>query len=328
MNRLTIGLLAILLAEFSAYAENQYYTTLSTTLPRTLALGGATTAVTGDPLSIGLNPATFRLFPLPVGSRGLVIFNPIGVYSARNAIPNSEEVLEQVSIALQMLVRFVGVSYQFMDLGVRFCDEIPLDTDRELFPNKDIFQFHSHTILLRFELHPYVSVGVQTMGYTRGNSIDKFGYSYGVLLRPGSRVQVGITYLDLPTRYQKVLHPLIRMADETVNIGSAVRLSSTTQASFDLRNITDENKIAFLEPHFGLEQAIHPHLTLRGGGALMSESDHKVISGGIAVFDWNQVLRFNRRLEVPNYAVQYGIALEYGDRLQKIYHTLTLCIRF
>jgi len=328
MTRLTILLLAIMLAVFSAHAQSQYYTTLSTTLPRTLALGGATTAMAGDPLSIGLNPATLRLFPLPVVRRGLVIFNPIGAYSAPNAIPNAEGVFEQVSIALQMMVRFVGLSYQFMDLGVRFCDEIPLDTDRTLFPNKDIFQFHSHTILLRFELHPYVSVGVQTMGYTWGNSIDKFGYSYGVLLRPGSRVQVGITYLDLPTRYQKVLHPLIRMADETINIGSSVRLTSTTAASLDLRNITDEAKIAFLEPHLGLEQVIHPHLTVRGGGALWSKSNRKVVSGGIAILDWNELLRFNRRLEVPNHAVQYSISLEYSQRLQNIYHSLSLSIRF
>ena len=327
MNRLIIGLIVILAQGSSVCAEDQYFTTLSNALPRTIALGGATTAVIGGPLSLGLNPATFRMYSLPGPARSLALLNPVGIYSTVNAADNVEGAFESASLALRMLVRFVGVSYEFFDIGLRLSDEIPTTGDQRFFPKKDIYQFHSNTLLLRFELHPYVSIGLQTMGYTHGSKIDQFGYCYGVLLRPGSKVEVGVSYLDLPGKYQKVLHPLLRIGDETVNIGMAIHPTSSTNISVDLRNITHQSSMAFLEPHFGVEQEVIRHLTIRGGGAIFSDSNRKIISGGVALLDWNRVVGYSRRLAVPNYALQYGVALEYGLRLQKIWHTLSVCIR-
>jgi hypothetical protein len=327
MNRLIIGLILILAQGSLVCAEDQYFTTLSNALPRTIALGGATTAVTGGPLSLGLNPATFRMYSLPGSARILVLLNPIGIYSTVNAADNVEGAFESATLAIRMLVRFVGVSYEFFDLGLRLSDEIPTTEDQRFFPEKDIYQFHSNTLLLRFKLHPYVSIGLQTMGYTHGNKIDKFGYCYGVLLRPGSKVDVGVSYLDLPARYQNVLHPLLRIGDETVNIGMAIHPAPSTNVSIDLRNITHEGSQAFLEPHFGVEQVVIPHLVLRGGGAVFSDSNRKIISGGVGILDWNRFVRYPRRLVGANYVLQYGVALEYALRLQSVWHTLTICIR-
>lgn len=328
MNRLIAGLLMVFLLESTVLAEEHYYTTLSNALPKSIAMGGATTAVAGDPLSMGLNPATCRMFPLPGPTRVLVFFNPAAVQSIGHSINDDQTTGQQIGAGLRLLVRFVGVSHEFFDVGIRLSDEIPTIDDRDFFSKKSVYAFHSNSGLLRLKLHPYVSIGLQMTGYTHRDKIDQFAYSYGVLLRPGARVEVGVSYLDNPTRYQKVIHPMLRIADETINIGMSVKLSGTTLTSFDLRNITDEDKIAFLEPHLGVEQILFHHVALRCGGAVFSKSDRKMLTCGIGVLDWNQVFRRSRRLETPNFAAQYGVALEYVDHLHRVWHSVTFCVRF
>ena len=328
MNRLIVGLLIVFLTESVVLAQEQYYTTLSTNISKSVALGGATTAVAGDPLSMGINPATFRLFPLPGSAHGVVMVNPVGIYALKSAIHDSQDFEEQLTTGARLVIRFVGVSYQFFDLGIRFSDEIFSESDQDLIPDKDVLNFHTNTVLMRIKLHSLVSLGWEAIGYTHYDKIDQFGYSYGVLLKPGSKVEVGVSYLDNPSHYLNVSHPLERLTNETINIGIAFRLSSGTQVSLDLRNITDENQPAFLEPHLGVEQIVNRHVVLRGGGFVFTDSDRKILSTGIGLLDWNYFFRWSRRFSVPNYAVQYGAAFEFTKDLDRVWHSLTCCVRF
>jgi hypothetical protein len=328
MNRLIIGLFIIVLWESLALAQDQYYTVLSTPLSKSVGLGGATTAVTGDPLSFGPNPATMELFPLPCSIQVIVLANPLAFFAWKSAIHQGQKFGDQLLTGVRLAVHFVGVSYQFFDLGIRFSDEIFSNQDRELIPEKNVIGFHTNTIMMRIKLHPLVSVGWEAFGFTHFDKIDQFGYSYGVLLKPGKKVEVGVCYLDNPSHYSNLTHPLERLENRTVNLGICAHLSSSTQISLDLRNITDQNQPAFLEPHFGVEQTVKRYAALRAGGFVFTDSNRKMLSTGIGLLDWNYFFRWSRRLALPNYAIQYGVAFEFTDRLDKVWHSLTCCVRF
>jgi hypothetical protein len=328
MTRLIVGLMIVLVSASILPAQEQYYTTLSTIISKSVAMGGATTAMAGDPLSMGPNPASLRLFPLPGSPHAVAIINPVGFYALKSAVNDSQDFAEQISNGARLVIRFIGVTYQFFDLGIRFSDEIFSENDQDYFPEKNVLAFHTNTVLMRIKLHPLVSLGWEAIGYTHYDKIDQFGYSYGVLIKPGSKVDVGVSYLDNPSHYQNVTHPLERLTNETINIGLAFKLSPGTQVSFDLRNITDENQPAFLEPHFGVEQIINRHIALRGGGFVFTDSNRKMLSTGIGLLDWNYLFRWSRRFIVPNYAVQYGAAFEFTNHLDRVWHSLTCCLRF
>ena len=227
---------------------------------------------------------------------------------------------------IRFLLRFAGVSYRFFDFGIRSNDEIFSQADQKIIPDKDIYQFHTNSIFLRVKLHPLVSIGLHMLGYTHGNKIDQFGYSYGVLLQPATEIQAAVTYIDNPTRYRKTPHPLNRLADECINIGMSAKLPWDISVNLDLRNITDEDQIAFLEPHLGVEYQPHRHIVLRSGAFSYTQSNRKVISFGVGVLDWNYLVKPSSRMEIPNFMVQYGVALEFIDRLEKVWHSLTIGI--
>lgn len=326
MSRLIFGFILLLLLKSAVVAEEHFYTVLASDMPRSIALGGAVTAMESDPLTTGINPATLRLYPLPGPTRGVLILNPVGCYSLAKAYSGNLNTEERITAGVRLLIRFAGVSHQFFDLGVRFSDEIYSQADKEIIPGKNIYQFHTNSILLRVKLHPLVSVGLIMMGHTHRNKIDQFGYSYGVLLKPASAIQAAVTYIDNPTRYRKVPHPLSRLADECINIGMSAKLPWNTTINLDLRNITDEDLDAFLEPHLGVEYQPHRHLALRTGGFAYTHSDHKVLSFGLGILDWNYLVKPTRRMDIPNFVAQYGVAFEFIDRLETVWHSLTVGI--
>jgi hypothetical protein len=326
MSRLIIGFILLLSLKSTASAEENFYTLLATDMSRSIALGGAVTAMVSDPLTTGINPATLRMYSLPGPTRGVLILNPMGCYSLAKAYYDDLDAGERLTTGIRLLVRFVGVSYQFFDLGIRFNDEIFSQADQELIPGKNIYQFHTNSILLRVKLHSLVSFGLNMMGHTHRNKIDQFGYSYGVLLTPASAIQAAVTYIDNPTRYRKTPHPLNRLADECINIGMSAKLPWNTSVNLDLRNITDEDLIAFLEPHLGVEYQPHRHVVMRSGAFAYTHSDRKVLSFGVGVLDWNYLVKSPRRMEIPNFVAQYGVAFEFIDRLEKVWHSLTVGI--
>ena len=326
MNRLFSGLILLLLLESAVSAEEHFYTVLASDMSRSIALSGAVTAMVSDPLTTGINPATLRMYPLPGPTRGMLILNPLGCYSLAKAYNDDLDAGERLTTGVRLLVRFAGVSHQFFDLGIRFSDEIFSQADQEIVPGKNIYQFHTNSMLLRVKLHPLVSFGLIMLGHTHRNKIDQFGYSYGVLLRPSSTIQAAVTYIDNPTRYRKVPHSLNRLADECINIGMSLRLPWDTTINLDLRNITDEDLIAFLEPHLGVEYKPHRHVVIRSGAFAYTHSDRKVLSFGVGVLDWNYMVKPTRRMEIPNLVAQYGAAFEFIDRLEKVWHSLTVGI--
>jgi hypothetical protein len=330
----------IIILGFSSigFSQQNYFFTLSTIKARALAIGGAYTSIEDDIVSASYNPATLSLYRFNKDHRFTLYLNPIApttlyyeyFQSERQDQQKQEQLFKAATLLMKSLV-FTGKSIDVaLILNEQVVDKNYLFNQKKFFQNCDLWENSYHTLVTRIKLADRVSLGASVSYYVKkvNNETDKgWGFSYGILLKPSTRVNVGLTFVDYPNEIPEIRLPLERMADQTMNIGISYRPTSSTTLSFDLRNLTEDNRKGVREAHLGFEQNLFSILSLRGGYFKERFADVHTFSGGIGLIDFNLMFADDNHFDHSQFLLNYSFIYQKTKIQFFRWHVLSLLIR-
>jgi len=333
-----VAFIVILLSVEAASAQQNYFVTLSTARARPLAMGGAYSSIEDDIASASYNPATLSLYKFDKSFRTTFYLNPIAPATLfyeklKNNQQNVPDQNQMLKISALLVKAFV-VTTRFLDLAFVFNEQI-LDTTR-LVGQKNFFQDcglltnNYHSFIARLKLADRVSLGTSASLFTRkvADKIERgWGVSYGILLKPSTRMNVGLAFVYYPTNMKNIRLPLERLSDQTMNIGISYRLTSSTTVSFDLRNLTEDDRNNVREAHFGFEQRAFSIFAIRGGYFQEKFTRRQTFSGGIGLVDSNLFFKTENRFDHSQFMLNYSFVYQKDHSRDSIWHVLSLLIR-
>ena len=297
---------------FSQADSTVNYLTLSTSSVRRTTLAGPAT-MKGYVAESPLNPAGFNLFSDDYKPRLEFFFNPMGAFIAARGLqegPEADGVLNSQDILMPLLIFFKGfsISYSAFDAGIVFGEqlqsEIAGNPKFEYFP---LFDNYYNRLFLQFELHEKIALGVSAELFSKEYKVESIGVSYGVMIKPG-KMSVGVFYYMLPERNQYDFLPTDRVAEETVNAGLSWEPTKIFKCFVDLRNVSEENSPAFLEPHLGIETTPWIHTSLRAG-FYREEGIENAFMFGFGFCNLNYFRDLDDRSRQKEYLFDYDLSL-------------------
>lgn len=296
-------------------AENRYLT-LSSSYSKSLSLGGPA-AMEGGILSVPVNPAGFSLYRNSYKPRISVFLNPVGSFIAFQGMQEGEWADDKISyddavIPALLLVKGVGVSYRALNAGLLFGQQYPAGTDfKRFFEYYPIFDGYYNRVFMKLELDEKVHIGISADMFTTDMELEGWGYSYGVLLKPG-KLNAGVFYCKVPDEHQDDVLPGHRLVSETINAGVSWQPFEMMKLYGGLRNISEKNSEAFLEPHGGIEAVPWKHTAIRAGYYLEDGSDN-AFSFGLGICDLNDFRALDDVTPVREYLLDYSMSLLPGE---------------
>ena len=288
------------------------YMTLSTSSARRTALAAPAT-LKGYVAESPLNPAGFSLFSDAYQPRFEFFFNPMGAFIAAKGLqegPEADGVLnsQDVLLPLLILVKGFSVSYSAFNAGIVLGEQLQSDvagkTNFEYFP---LFDDYYNRLFLQFELHEKIALGFSAELFSKKYKVESVGISYGVMIKPG-KMSVGVFYYMLPERNQYDFLPIDRVAEETVNAGLSWEPTKIFKCFVDLRNVSEENSPAFLEPHLGIETTPWIHTSLRAG-FYKEEGVDNAFMLGLGFCNLNYFRDLDDRSRQKEYLFDYDLSL-------------------
>ena len=326
---------------FSAGAEENSFLTASIIRSRALAMGSACHSLIDD-FSAGLyNPGAFKLNNTREEKKVRLFFNPIGMglafydYSKydRDFERDDKLSITEGFLSASMLLKGAVCTTQLFDFGFSLGEEII--TDNSLLKHgKRLFSIERHayssfnSAFVNFKIASSVSLGITgTLYNTRANgrSTYKGGYTFGVLLNPNPKLNVGIAYNEIPKDFSGARFPLESIEGETVTSGISYYPDENTVFSVDLRNLNKEDKLASREIHTGFERCFGKRIALRAGYYRKKQTQNDVYSFGIGILPtWGKISKFvtSTRSDIVSYTL---IIEENGYRGR--WHVFSLLLR-
>ena len=125
-----------------------------------------------------------------------------------------------------------------------------------------------HTAFVNLKIAPTISLGLSSSLYrlrTGDHDDYKNGFSFGVLLEPSPKMEVGLAYFHAPKEFSDARLNLEQMDGGTVTGGISYYPKPGTVLSVDVRNLNREEQASSLEIHSGAEYTIGSRLALRAG---------------------------------------------------------------
>ncbi|NQT24279.1 hypothetical protein HQ585_02880 [candidate division KSB1 bacterium] len=285
--RIKIYFILTVLGAHILFGQNDYLVTMSTIKSRPLALGGAFVAMQNEWAALYYNPAGFHVSRTDPDKTFAVTFNPLGpifVISERDKYSKG-------SVSAGWIINAIGIKTGMLSWGLLMGEESLANSDRlnrsQFFDAVGYETNRNAAIGLSIALAPRVRFGMAGDMFIRkgGLSKVKFGYRYGLMVKPRENLEVGLCYVDFPKENADDRMELERLADETLNIGVAYSPYKMITLYIDVRNVSGEGKSALLEPHFGLEMDLMSHYSLRGGYYRTRGGEEKSWSFGIGAQD-------------------------------------------
>ncbi|MCP4723957.1 MAG: hypothetical protein GY863_02915 [bacterium] len=347
----------ILVCAPDSWSQEDYFLTLSNSRVRSIAMGGAFTAIDDDLNSISYNPATFTLFQIEDRRRRLSVFvNPIlpvvALEQAERFDPDMNNT-ERVFNSLKYFVKGISYSNSFLNAGILLNEERFMVRGNEyFFDGLDYSNNVFHSIVMNFKLSTQANFGVSgsfVQNKVNENIKESTMISYGLLVRPSLRYQVGITFFDMSNDIKSMRRRFERFADESLNIGMAFFPFEGGTLSIDARNVTesdDDKNFALQEFHFGAEFSKIRHFSLRAGfyreefsledNLEFAEAESydfsnkeyaNVFSFGIGIIDLNVFRSYASRFNHPTPLISYSMILKDTPLGRVNWHFLSMSIR-
>jgi len=174
-----------------------------------------------------------------------------------------------------------------------------------------------------------VSLGVNGTLYhsrTGTESTSKSGFSFGVLLNPNPRLNVGIVYHEIPDEFADARFPLEDIDTGTVTSGISYYPDDRTVISIDLRNLNKDDRRASREIHSGIERIIADRFALRAGYFRKKETDHDIYSLGVGILPhWERITKFRNSMRSD--LVTYTVVIDKnGDECY--WHLFSFLLRY
>ena len=310
---LTIALLTVLvLTGKPATAENRYLT-LSSAFTKSLSLSGPA-AMEGGLLNVPVNPAGFSLYHNSYSPRVSVFLNPAGSFISFQGMQEGEWADDEIAyddalIPALILVKGIGFSYRALNVGLLIGQQIPAGVDsKRLFEYYPLFDDYFNRVFVKLELDQKVHIGVSVDMFTADRELLEWGYSYGVLLKPG-KLNAGVFYYKVPFERQDAMLSGQRLVSETINAGVSWQPVELMKLYGGLRNIAERKSETFLEPHSGIEVIPWKHTAFRTGYYLADGSESS-FSLGVGLCDLNDFRVLDDVTAVPEYLIDYGLSLQ------------------
>lgn len=322
--------------ENSVWAQSGYVT-LSQVKTRAVAMGGAYSAV-GDNLAACIyNPATFEEYEFPKDFRITFYLNPfaplVSLYGKQSEKAASESNQVKYSHAAGLLVKGITGTFRNFLVGIVFNEESVanrlLNYRKQFFAAESHWQDYSHIVTLRLKLAPQVALGVSTSFYSIDSAAGKSWYvdtSYGVLLRPDEKLNVGVFYVALPEGLENHRQLVERLSNDSINIGLAYYPRKSTIISLDLRNINDEGDDNAIQPHVGIEQKFQPWLALRGG-FYRQKNGALTFSTGVGIISNEIFHKKKNRFKNNQFMINYTYLVQSKNSIKTNWHFFSFNVR-
>ncbi|MFC1568604.1 hypothetical protein ACFL4L_00080 [bacterium] len=273
-------------------ANPQRWVTINTINARPIAMGGAFHGVEDLWAGIHWNPATLAYIQTESKTQFKIRLNAL---APAILMKNARSVDKGISpIALFM----PGIIFQFnrISIGILTGEESLAQLSR-LERTSWLDASHYETsrnldIAIRMRFAPRVSMGIaiESIEQYPEKGRKRWAYRYGILVKPKPYLQVGLCYYNFDNRISNTRMNLERLPDETLNIGIAIQPWSKMLLSADIRNVSDDQRDATLEPHMGIEIKPIEQLKLRGGFFHRQDIKRDTYSTGIGMqskpVDW------------------------------------------
>lgn len=336
--RINLILIIILGCNGIGLSQQNYFFTLSTIKARPIAIGGAYTSIEDDMVSAGYNPATLSLYQFDKNYRLTLYLSPIApttlYYEHFQSTQQDKQHKKNLFKTAALLMKGLILTGKFIDIALIFNEQIfdnkNLLNQKKFFQDCDLWQNSYHTLVTRFKLADRVSIGASSSLYIRSIYDDVqhgVGFSYGILMKPSTKMNVGVAFIDYPNNMPEVRLPLERLVDQTMNIGISYRPTTSTTFSLDLRNLTEDDRKNVREVHLGLEQKILSILAIRGGYFKERFADTQTFSGGIGLFDSNLLFADDNHLNHAQFILNYSFVYQKNKTNVINWHVLSLLIR-
>ncbi len=340
MRALLLTFLLSVLA-FSANADEHQFLTTSIVRARSLAMGSAYYSLIDD-FSAGLyNPGAFKLNRTREERKFRFFFNPVGMgiafydyskydydFSKDNKLTAAEGLL-----SASILLKGAVFTTQLFDIGFNLGEEII--SDSLLTHNNRFFSIEEQTVgsfnsvFVNFKIAPSISLGITGTLYksrTNDHTTYKGGYTFGVLLNPNPKLNVGIAYNEIPKDFSKGRFILESIEGETVTSGISYYPNEKTVLSIDLRNLNKEDKLVTREIHTGFERYVGDRIALRAGYYRKKLTKNDVFSFGIGILPtWEKISKFVNSSR--NDTVSYTLIIEENGG-KYCWHVFSLLLRY
>lgn len=325
----------------STHAAKNKYLTSGLSRGRALAMGSAYHSVMDD-LSSGLyNPAAFRVGRSGGERRVRLFFNPAGMAASLNDFSrydqdyavDDELTAEEGFRSCALFIKGAALSTPLFDLGINLGEEIigeDILRNRKRFYSIEGFNRGSfNTAFLNFKIAQSVSLGIAGTLYSsriEGQTTHMGGYTFGILMNPNPKLNVGIAYNEIPEKFSRARFVLESIEGGTVSSGISYQPGKNTVVSIDLRNLNKEDKHASREIHTGIERIFRDRIALRAGYYRKKLTDNDVYSFGIGILPiWEKVSTNmnSSRSDILTYSL---ISEENGYKCR--WHVFSLLLRY
>jgi len=341
MRALLLTFLMFVIA-FSAGADENRFLTASMVRARSLAMGSAYFSLVDDFSSGIYNPGAFKLNSTREERNFRLFFNPVGMgvafydYSKydRDFLKDDELTAAEGLLSASILLKGAVYTSQLFDIGFNLGEEI-IASDSLLTHNDRFFSIEEHTfgsfnsLFVNFKIASSVSLGITGTLYksrTNGRTTYKGGYTFGVLLNPNPKLNVGIAYNEIPKDFSNGRFLLEGIEGDTVTGGISYYPDKNTVLSIDLRNLNKEDKLITREIHTGLERCFGERIALRAGYYRKKLTNNDVFSFGIGILPtWEKISKFVNSSR--NDTVSYTLIIEENGEKYN-WHVFSLLLRY
>ena len=341
---LVLGVFLGAVCSMAAYAGSteRRYISFDNVRARALSMGGAYLSLEDDFSALLWNPAAFEVQMGRLHRKGDFFLNPYAPIVAAGDLktvdlrgrPDRELTWTEGLWAFGLFLKGVVLSNRVFHLGFLSSEETLLqESGSEVLSSKSFFERHSHSLAGSVKLAPTVALGASVVLHYEQRGAQKAriqeGFSFGVMLKPSPRMNVGVVFFDLPGSSSPLRMPLERIGDETINGGVSFYFDRKMIFSIDLRNMNDARRAEGLAPrevHVGFERIVRPHFAVRGGG-FRGSSKHYACSAGIGIRGTSRLRgRYNHNWGSD--LLGYTYVLERKDEQTRRWHAVSFVLKF
>ena len=329
-----------LIVTSSGLAEEHRFFSEGTIRARALAMGGAYHSME-DNFSAGFyNPGAFKLNVTKNERRFRLFFNPaltaVALYDLskydRDYDKDNKLTVSEVLLSAALFFKGMVFTTPVVDIGLGLGEEI-IDFEGQnvsgrMFSVEGLSKGSFHSAFFNVKIAPPVSLGIT--GTLFGSNVggkDNFsgGYTFGVLLKPNPKLNVGIAYNNVPDDFSEA-----RMDIECIEKGSATSGISyypdeKTVVSMDLRTVNKEDQPTSRQIHTGLERRFGERIALRAGYYRKKDTKHNVFSFGIGILPlWEKISKYSHSTRQDIFS--YTLIME-EESFKRRWHVLSLLFR-
>jgi len=333
---LKIFVFFILCLTMATNAQHYSLPSPSFSYARSAAMGGAFTAVQDGIENILFNPAGMSASLLSDKHVSISI-NPIGAavagYKWNELSSQPRQSADYLLGAAGILLKSISISNSVFQFSVLLSEDMrnTLSDTAQLasLNSAGLLDNYYHAAALRISLAKQVSIGASAFFFNHftDGKLDKpsFGSSYGILMKPSSKMSAGISYYYFPDQVDSLMLDMYGLTKRTINAGVSYSPIYQVRFAVDFRNLSTDDSSSSDQLHAGLELLPTFRLALRAGYSAKRDGS-QLVSLGFGLGDFRP-FRMESDFVFSNILLNYAIQSDLDDPAY-LRHSLSFRVRF